>query len=327
MPYIKRLNQISNWLFLIHRNFWSDNFQRDCHYIQLDKSTLNIPLSQIHPIFPNHELVRLKTCSESILAEQGSRDQVLPHVRHMLHIRQSDLTSRCHLQNHIAASFDLGDYSVPHPELLLSLAFLIGVKHRPIGANVGGCTRVIPPFLGVVAFNHVGFSHHSIEILLREICMSLLILDLFATLNSLVLHFVAVVTFPFELLHIRIDLNTFVLEVFSRSLQGCNSFGRLGRRISVCLSFAFVLSHVDIVLLSSDLFSSSVSGFHLKPHDELLEPHLLLLVLQVVLEICIAWRKILNEAESCECLADGHSFSSNFMANELKRFHLIHDGF
>ncbi|KAF3498915.1 hypothetical protein DY000_02052150 [Brassica cretica] len=50
--------------------------------------------------------------------------------------------------------------------------------------------------------------------------------------------------------------------------------------MGVCLSFAFVLSHVDTVLLSSDFVSSSVSGFHLKPHDELLEPHLLLLVLQ-----------------------------------------------
>ncbi|CAN6850473.1 unnamed protein product [Brassica oleracea] len=229
----------------------------DRHYIQLDKSTLNIPSSQLHPIFPNHELVRLKICGESILAEQGSRDQVLPHVRHMLHIRQSDLMSRCHLQNHIAASFNLGDCSVSHLELLLSHAFLIGAEHRPIGANVGGCTSVIPPFLGVVAFNHVGFSHHSNEILL--------------------------LTFPSELLHIRIriDFNAFVLEVFSRSLQGCNSFGRLGRRMGVCLSFAFVLSHVDTVLLSSDLVSNSVSGFHLKPHDELLEPHLLLLAQQL----------------------------------------------
>ncbi|WZZ33825.1 hypothetical protein YC2023_017226 [Brassica napus] len=245
----------------------------------------------------------------------------------MLHIRQSDLTSRCHLQNHIAASFNLGDCSVSHPDLLLSLAFLIGTEHRNIGANVGGCTSVIPPFLGVVAFNHVGFGHHINEILLSEICLSLLIFDLFATLNSLVPHFVAVVTFPLELLHIRIDLNAFVLEVFSRNLQGCSSFGRLGRRIGVCFSFAFVLSHVDTVLLNSDLVSSSVSGFHLKPHDELLETHLLLLVLQVVLEIRIAWRKLFNEAESCECLTDGHSFSIDFMANELKRFHLIHDGF
>ncbi|WZZ49204.1 hypothetical protein YC2023_049311 [Brassica napus] len=247
----------------------------------------------------------------------------------MLHICQSDLTSRCHLQNHIATSFNHGECSVSHLELLLSLAFLIGAEHRPIGANVGGCTSVIPPFLGVVAFNHVGFSHHNNEILLSEICLSLLVLDLFATLNSLVPHFVAVMTFPPELLHIRIriDFNAFVLEVFSRSLQGCSSFGRLCRRMGLCLSFAFELSHVDTVLLSSDIVSNSVSGFHLKPHDELLEPHLLLFVLQVVLEIRIAWRKLFNEAESCECLADGHSFSSDFMANELKRFHLIHDGF
>ena len=117
------------------------------------------------------------------------------------------------------------------------------------------------------------------------------------------------------------------LKFFSSSLQGCNSFGRLGRRMSLCLSFAFLLSHVDTMLLSSNFVSSPVSGFHLKPYDELLKLHLLLLVLQLVLEIRIAWRKLFTEAESCECLAYGHSFSSDFMANELKRFHLIHDGF
>ncbi|KAF8092226.1 hypothetical protein N665_0421s0014 [Sinapis alba] len=211
---------------------------------------------------------------------------------------------------------------------VISLALLIGAEHRPISANVGGSTCIIPPFLRVVTFNHVGLSHKCNKIFFTEIRLSLLIPDLVATLNSFVSHFVAVVTFPFELFHNR--FTTFLLEVMTKSFQWYNHFERLGRRVGVCLSFAFVLGHVDTMLLSIDnidLVSNSVSGFHLKLHDELLETHLLLLVLQVVLEICIAWGKLLSEAESYECLADGHLFSSNFIANELKRSHLIHDWF
>ena len=104
----------------------------------------------------------------------------------MLRIRQSDFTSRCHLQNRIAAACNLGDCSVSHEQLLLSLALLISVEHRPISANVDGCPNIIPPFLGVVAFSHVYLSHHCNEILLSEIRLMLLISDLAATLNSLV---------------------------------------------------------------------------------------------------------------------------------------------
>ena len=167
----------------------------------------------------------------------------------MLHIRHSDFTSRCHLQNHIAVVFNFGDCNVSHEQLLLNLAFLISVEHRPISANVGGYSCVIPPFLGVSSFNHVHLSHHCNVILLSEIRLMLLISDLAATLSSLVSHFMAVVTLPLELLYVRIDFNAFVLEVFFRSFQDCISFLGFGRRMGVCLSFAFVLSHVDTMLL------------------------------------------------------------------------------
>ena len=83
----------------------------------------------------------------------------------MLHVGQSNLPSRSHLQHNFSSTFnfELGDIFLLH--LIFSFRLLIGTEHLSVNADVCSGNCVVPPIFGII-FNHVGFCDHIAQIII-----------------------------------------------------------------------------------------------------------------------------------------------------------------
>lgn len=162
MPQFTRLNQVSR-------------SRRHCiHNIKLEHSRFGKSLAYKHFILGKYKFIRLEHQLEAMLAQQRSKDEVLPNVWDMQDFSEGNGLFKGKPQLYYAFLNDLGGWGVPREYVYTFPHYLIDSEQCSIATDVPSGTGVDLPI--ILLSCHVGLSPNSRKFVILDFLLAFVLL-------------------------------------------------------------------------------------------------------------------------------------------------------